>query len=114
MRLLLPDPIEGIPTPRFKIDHLREQGQDIIIVPLDAAFGHRSSREQAEFIEAMQACAAEANLAGTVVPIWNNGRDVSFVAPPPWHSFFKSPGTWSLVTRNLNRELIGGQATSPD
>ncbi|KLA95881.1 hypothetical protein [Xanthomonas hortorum] len=92
----------------FKIAHLREQGQDMIIVPLDAAFGRRSQRERADFIDALQACAAEADLAGTVVPIWTNGRDVSFIAPPAWHPFFKSPGIWSVVAGNLNRELIIG------
>jgi hypothetical protein len=27
---------------KFKIAHIKEQGQQIIIIPLDSAFGHKS------------------------------------------------------------------------
>jgi hypothetical protein len=32
--------------PHFKIAHLREQRQDMIIVPLESSFGHKSDAAQ--------------------------------------------------------------------
>ncbi len=32
--------------PRLKVAHLREQGQDMIIVPLDRTFGSQSRHDQ--------------------------------------------------------------------
>lgn len=32
--------------PRFKVAHLHEQGQDMIIVPLESSFGRRISQDQ--------------------------------------------------------------------
>jgi hypothetical protein len=50
----------------FDIAHLREQGQDMIIVPLDSSFGHKSSGEQQQAIDALQASSRSAGLAGTL------------------------------------------------
>ncbi len=91
--------------PHFKIAHLHEQGQDMIIVPLEASFGHRSSQEQHAAIAELQLHAAGANLRGTVVPVWedSSGR-MAFIAPQPWHPFFKSLSL-SRVMASLNKEL---------
>ena len=59
--------------PRFKVAHIREQGIDLIIVPLDAAFGSKTSEDQQEIIAELQLHASGAGLAGTVVPVWNAG-----------------------------------------
>lgn len=89
----------------FKIAHLHEQGQDMIIVPLDSSFGSKSSSDQQEFIAAFEFAAHQAGLAGTVVAIWLSGRNVKFIAPSPWHPFFRSPNIWRLVNGNLNKTL---------
>ncbi|MDH1068459.1 hypothetical protein N5B96_02960 [Acinetobacter johnsonii] len=92
---------------KFKIAHLREQGQDMIIVPLENNFEHKTSSEQSDFIDALQHYASSAGLAGTVVPVWQHGRSMKFIAPQPWHPFFKSL-SWNVVIRNLNKELTCG------
>jgi hypothetical protein len=59
--------------PRLKVAHLREQGQDMIIVPLDRAFGSQSPQDQDDPITEIQLRAHAVGLAGTVVPVWDGG-----------------------------------------
>jgi len=76
----------------------------MIIVPLDASFGNKPTSDQDGTISELQMRAQGAGLAGTVVPVWESGGRMSFIAPRPWHSFFKSLSMLSVV-RNLNKEL---------
>ncbi len=91
--------------PRFKVAHVREQGVDLIIVPLDGSFGHRVETEQNAVVADLQARAGSAGLAGTVVPVWDSGGGrMSFLAPPNWHPFFKNLSL-RTVAANLNKEI---------
>jgi hypothetical protein len=91
--------------PRFKIAHVREQGVDMIIVPLDGSFEHKSSTDQQQTVLALQARARAAGLAGTVVPVWaQSGGRMRFIAPQRWHPFFQSlslPFVYSAINREL-------------
>jgi hypothetical protein len=91
----------------YKIAHIRKQGIDLIIVPLDSSFGNKSEADQHEIISGLQACASSAGLAGAVVPIWRDGNGHRFIAPPNWHPFFKT-FSWNDVMRNINKELTCG------
>jgi len=90
--------------PKYRIAHIREQGVDLIIAPLDSSFGNKSSSSQNLFISSLEMYAHRAGLAGTVVPIWLQGGKMNFIAPRPWHAFFKSI-SWNDVLRNINKEL---------
>ena len=91
--------------PSYRIAHLRKQGQDMIIVPLDSSFGHKITDDQQAIIADLQAHARGAGLPGTVVPVWDSGRGrMAFIAPQPWHSFFQSLSL-AHVARNLNKTL---------
>lgn len=90
--------------PKYKIAHIRQQGVDLIIAPLDSSFGSKSSSSQDSFIQSLEVYAHRAGLAGTVVPIWLSGRQMNFIAPRPWHPFFKLL-TWNDILRNVNKEL---------
>ena len=90
---------------KYPFAHIREQGQDMIIVPLDASFANKSSAAQQAFVATFQKAANQAGLAGHAVAIWSTGRQIGFVAPPKWHAFFKSPGIWELVHANINKEI---------
>lgn len=90
----------------FKIAHIKEQGQEMIIVPVNPTFGRESRSEQQQTMDALSFAARSAGLAGTVVTIWADGRHVGFIAPRPWHPFFQSAGIYNLVMANINRELI--------
>lgn len=92
----------------FEIAHIREQGQDMIIIPLRQDFGHRAPSEQAGVIAGLQACARGAGLAGKVVPVWDaGGGRMGFIAPPPWHPFFFGIDLNS-VARIINKRLTCG------
>ena len=91
--------------PTFQVAHLRRDGQDVIIVPVDRSFGKRSPAEQARIQEAFQRSAASVDIPGVVVPVWEDasGR-MAFRAPPPWHEFLKSIDMVYVATA-LNRSL---------
>ncbi len=99
--------MRDITLSKYKIAHLREQGQNMIIIPLDDNFEHKTSSEQSAIVDSLQRCASSAGLAGTVVPVWLHGHQMKFIAPRPWHPFFKSL-TWNNVLQNLNKELTCG------
>ena len=40
--------------PSFKIAHLREQGQDMIIVPLNSNFGYKNSSDQQNIVDEIE------------------------------------------------------------
>ena len=91
--------------PTFDVAHIREQNQDLIIVLVDKSFGLRASAEQNRTQQALQACARSAGLAGTVVPVWDNGDGgMRFLAPRPWHPFFEGL-TLAGVAAWVNRTL---------
>ncbi|MFM0481037.1 hypothetical protein PQQ81_10965 [Paraburkholderia strydomiana] len=91
--------------PTFKVAHIREQGVDLIIIPLDSAFGRKMTSDQQDIIADMQVRAQAAGISGTVVPVWDaGGGRMGFIAPTNWHSFFKSLSL-PLVAVNINKDL---------
>jgi len=89
----------------YKIAHIHEQGQDLIIIPLNDQFDYTTTDEQkSELAAHLQRCSTSARLKGHVVLVWPVGTQMKFLAPTPWHSFV---GSLSLdaVYRLLNREL---------
>lgn len=90
--------------PTLKVAHIREQGQDLIIVPLDRSFEFRSEEEQYETLADIQHAATSAGLRGKVVPVWPSGSRLKFIAPQPWHPFLRSINL-TFVRANLNRSL---------
>lgn len=91
----------------FEVAHLREQGVDLIIVPLNREFDQKSMEGQRSVINSLQMCAGAAGLRGTVVPVWPANDGLRFIAPPAWHPFFKSL-SWSQIGANINRRLTCG------
>ena len=91
--------------PSFEIAHLNQSGQNMVIVPLDSNFGHKTTSDQRSVIAELQLRSNAAGLAGTVVPVWDSGGDrMSFIAPNPWHPFFKSISL-GFVGANINKTL---------
>ena len=76
----------------------------MIIVPLENTFGFKDADEQSEIIQELTLHARRAHLAGTVVPVWESGGQMSFIAPRPWHFFFRTLSMFSVVA-NCNKEL---------
>lgn len=92
----------------FQIAHIREQGVDLVITPLDTEFGLRTQTEQRRIAALLQACAKNAGLEGTVVPVWDNGDGrMAFLAPREFHPFLRTIDL-SFVMANINRTLKCG------
>lgn len=91
--------------PSIKVAHVRQQGVDLVIAPPNPDFGYKTPQEQREIVEEIQRRSRVAGLAGTVVPVWaGGGGRMSFIAPQPWHPFFRSIELRS-VWANVNREI---------
>lgn len=91
--------------PKFKVAHIREQGVNLIIIPLEDSFKFKSQSDQNSAIAELQMRASNAGLAGTVVPVWNNGGGrMAFIASQNYHPFFKSISL-QFVATNINKEL---------
>ena len=90
--------------PHFKVAHLHQQGQDIVIVPLESDFGMRTEADQQAIIAELQAHSMGAGLRGTVVPVWLSGNRLMFIAPQPWHPFFRSLDMHRVMA-SVNKEL---------
>jgi len=89
----------------YKVAHIREQGVDVVIIPLDSSFGQKMEDDQHAIIAEFQARCIAAHLAGNVVVVWDaGGGRMAFIAPPNQHSFFKSINL-QWVFANLNRDL---------
>ena len=90
--------------PALKIAHLREQGQDMILVPLDHTFGYRTQTEQSEIVAEFQARAGAAGLRGRVAVMWEAGSTTMFIGPTPWHPYLQSISLW-FIHANVNKQI---------
>jgi hypothetical protein len=90
--------------PRYKVAHIREQGQDMIIFPVDSSMDSKSNEEQNTIRVDMQLHARHAGLKGIVVLVWDSAGRMKFLAPQQWRSFFESINL-AFVGANLNREI---------
>jgi hypothetical protein len=90
--------------PWYKVAHIREQGVDLIIIPLESAFDNLTETQKYAQIQELQLRANAAGLAGTVVPVWEHLGQVRFIALPQWHSFLASL-TLPQITASVNKEI---------
>ncbi|MEN6631789.1 MAG: hypothetical protein ABFD84_05135 [Candidatus Polarisedimenticolia bacterium] len=89
----------------LQVAHIREQGQDMIIAPLDRSFDHKTADQQQAAVAEIQMAATSAGLRGIVAVVWiGPGGRMKFIAPPPWHPFFRSLDIQQVMA-NLNRSL---------
>ena len=92
----------------YEVAHIRHQGQNIILIVVDASFARMSSSDQQNTYAALQACANNAGLAGTVALAWTLGTGrMAFYGPSAWNRFLANldPHT---VARNINKKLTCG------
>jgi hypothetical protein len=90
--------------PRFRVAHLRKQGQDMVIFPLDSTFRSKPDSEKAKILVQLQRGAHAAGLAGQAVAAWESGEETRFLGPRPWRPFFESIDmNWVLA--NVNKEI---------
>lgn len=91
--------------PHFKVAHVRQEGADLLLIPLDPSFGLQSKTVQDATIAELQKHAAEEDLRGTVIPVWSSGGNhMAFIAQATLRPFLQSIGlTWvnARATRAL-------------
>jgi hypothetical protein len=90
--------------PSFNVAHIREQGQDMLLFPLDDSFDNKPSADQNSTVAQLQMRANRSGLAGQAVAVWQRGRETRFLGPPPWRAFLQSIDM-SFVLANVNREI---------
>jgi hypothetical protein len=91
--------------PTYKLAHIHEQGQDLIIIPVDRIFGSKTVAQQNREMQIFQAHATAAGLRGLVVLVWDvGGGRMDFRAPTRWHPFLESI-TPEYVAMKINRDL---------
>ena len=76
--------------PSFKVAHIREQGQDMLLFPLSGNFGVKGPKEQDKVLAELQARAQAAGLTGRAVAVWELGGRTYSVGPKPWEAFLGS------------------------
>lgn len=91
--------------PSLKVAHIHEQGQNMIIFPLDHRFAALSQGEKDSELQILEIRANNAGLAGHAVAVWDAGSGrMGFIGPRQWHDFLQSIGLrWVLA--NLNKEI---------
>ena len=91
--------------PKLKVAHIREQGQDMIIFPLDQRFGRLTQHEQQEELVALELRANAAGLHGHAVAVWDaGGGRMGFIGPRQWNAFLQSIGLRQVLA-SLNKEI---------
>ena len=90
--------------PKFSVAHLREQGQDMLLFPLDSAFHQRTDEQQSAVVHQLETRAHSAGLAGGAVVVWEHGGRGYFRGPRQWHTFLRGISLrW--VMAQVNREI---------
>ena len=89
----------------FDIAHVRQQGVDMIIIPLNQEFGYKSQADQSRAAYALQLCASSARLAGDVALVWpTSSGGTGSLGPRNWSGFLRSIDMlW--VAKNINKQL---------
>jgi hypothetical protein len=90
--------------PTLKAAHIRENGQDMIIFPLDNSFGRKTDREQSLAIQDLERRAHLAGLAGHAVAFWDDSSGTRFRGPSRWHPYLRGL-SMSDVLANVNKQI---------
>jgi hypothetical protein len=91
--------------PKYKVAHIHEQGNDMIIFPLESKFGQMTGSDQDEELAILGFQANAAGLRGTAVAVWDaGGGKMAFRGPQQWCSFLCSINL-RFVMVNVNKEI---------
>ena len=89
---------------RIKVAHIREQGQDMLLFPLDGGVHQKPDSEKQHILDDLEDSAHAAGLGGTAAILWDHGGRTYSFGPRQWAPFLRSISTrW--VLRNVNREI---------
>jgi hypothetical protein len=91
--------------PKYRVAHIHEQGQDVILFPLEAKFDLLTDSDKEEELRFLKFQANTAGLRGAAVAVWDaGGGRMGFMAPQQWHPYLRSI-TLQFVMAHLNKEI---------
>ena len=90
--------------PSIDVAHINEQGQNMILIPLDSSFGSKSSSDQNLALNELERRAHAAGLAGRAAVFWQHGSHGHFMGPQRWHPYLRSI-SMSDVLRSVNKTI---------
>lgn len=91
--------------PIFKVAHIHEQGQDMIIFPLTSAFGDYSVADQTADLSELERKAHAGGLAGLAAAVWDGGSGrIGYMGPQHWHGFLRGL-TFNAVVARVNKSI---------
>ncbi len=99
-----------VPVPKFKVAHLREQGQNMLIFPLDSSVHYKSDSDKSKILEELEIRAHAAGLAGGGAIAWEHGRSLNFMGPRPRRSVSCAASTCEWARRISTRKSVGSGA----
>lgn len=97
---------------QFHVACIREQEQDMLVVPLKSSFGWLPKDEQQKIVDLLQDAATAAKLVGRVAAIWPEGNGHRFLAPSGWHAFLETL-SWDAVIASLDTSFVLPGYTGP-
>lgn len=74
----------------IKVAHIREQGQNMLLFPLDRSFGHKTPFEKQAVLTELENRAHGAGLAGRAAVFWESGGSTYSLGPKNWRNFLRS------------------------
>ena len=90
--------------PRYPVATFQDEGVDLVFIPLESSFGDQPIAVQREWIAEAQIHVASSRLIGTVVPVWDAGGHLGYLASC-WTPF-KSDLTLRRIGDMVNGELF--------
>ena len=90
--------------PSFDVAHIREQGQSMLLFPLNSSFGQKSRSDQYNVLAELEIRANAAGLGGHAAAFWQIGGRTHHVGPRRWSAFLQSV-SMRLVLSNVNHKI---------
>lgn len=89
---------------KTRIAIFNEQGQELIVVPLDSSFEDRLPSQRLETLRTLQNSAIKVGLKAPMALVWRIGNKLYFMAPKQCHSLLKTL-KWNTIVSSLNTVL---------
>jgi hypothetical protein len=90
--------------PRFPVAAIEDEGVDLVFVRLESTFADQPIERQREWIAEAQSHVTSSGLVGTVVPVWDAGDRLGYLASS-WTPF-KSDLTLRRIGDMVNGDLF--------
>jgi len=88
----------------YKVAHIREQGKDVIIIPISNINNNLTNEKLNEIRRVFQTQAIKTKLSGEVCLVWEFNKQLFSLAPSQWKAFCANLNM-RIVKQYINKEL---------